>query len=172
MQECTIRRAVKNDVPLIRRLAEIIWREHYPSIIGNDQVEYMLRRMYPESELARQMANEGQVFFICHVQDEPVGFFSVQVKEDDGGFIPKFYLAQEQRGKGAAAAMMKEALDYLRIHGCTEVRLQVNRMNIRPLNFYFKQGFKIEKAADFDIGDGFFMNDFIMLRKLGDGPSL
>ncbi|MBL0911413.1 MAG: GNAT family N-acetyltransferase [Bacteroidia bacterium] len=167
MQECSIRRASKNDVPLIRRLAEIIWREHYPAIIGTEQVEYMLQRMYSEFELERQIG-EGQVFYICHINNEALGFFSVQVKEDGSGFIPKFYLAREQRGRGVAAAMMNEALRYLSAHGCKEVRLQVNRMNIRPLNFYFKQGFKIEKAADLDIGDGFFMNDFIMLKKLGD----
>lgn len=167
MQECSIRRASKNDVPLIRRLAELIWREHYPAIIGTEQVEYMLQGMYSEFELERQI-DEGQVFYICHINDRALGFFSVQVKEDGSGYIPKFYLALEQRGRGVAAAMMNEALAYLSAHGCKEVRLQVNRMNIRPLNFYFKQGFKIEKAADFDIGGGFFMNDFIMLKKLVD----
>ena len=44
-----------------------------------------------------------------------------------------------------------------------EIRLQVNRQNFKAINFYFKAGFKIEKVADFDIGDGYFMNDFIMI---------
>jgi ribosomal protein S18 acetylase RimI-like enzyme len=43
-----------------------------------------------------------------------------------------------------------------------ELRLQVNRQNVVAINFYFKAGFVIEKSADFDIGDGYFMNDFIM----------
>jgi RimJ/RimL family protein N-acetyltransferase len=44
----------------------------------------------------------------------------------------------------------------------TEIRLQVNRQNYQAINFYFKIGFVIDKVADFDIGDGYFMNDFIM----------
>ena len=43
------------------------------------------------------------------------------------------------------------------------IRLQVNRMNYKAINFYFKHGFVIEKVADFDIGDGYFMNDFVMI---------
>ena len=45
------------------------------------------------------------------------------------------------------------------------VRLQVNRSNFKAINFYFKKGFVIESAADFDIGNGFFMNDFVMIKK-------
>jgi len=43
------------------------------------------------------------------------------------------------------------------------IRLQVNRQNYKPINFYFKMGFVIERVADFDIGDGYFMNDFVMV---------
>ena len=49
--------------------------------------------------------------------------------------------------------------------GLRELRLQVNRQNFKAINFYFKMGFVIECVADFDIGDGYFMNDFVMLKK-------
>ncbi len=45
------------------------------------------------------------------------------------------------------------------------VRLQVNRQNMKAINFYFKMGFVIEQVADFDIGDGYFMNDFVMVYR-------
>jgi hypothetical protein len=38
-------------------------------------------------------------------------------------------------------------------------------MNVASINFYFKNGFKIEKWADFEIGNGYEMNDYIMLWK-------
>jgi diamine N-acetyltransferase len=41
------------------------------------------------------------------------------------------------------------------------LQLQVNRHNDAK-NFYTKQGFVIIKEADTDIGNGFFMNDYIM----------
>jgi len=45
------------------------------------------------------------------------------------------------------------------------LRLQVNRQNYKAVNFYFKMGFIIESVGDFDIGGGYFMNDFVMVRK-------
>jgi hypothetical protein len=43
------------------------------------------------------------------------------------------------------------------------MRLQVNRKNYKSINFYFKMGFVIEEVADFDIGDGYLMEDFVMV---------
>jgi ribosomal protein S18 acetylase RimI-like enzyme len=37
----------------------------------------------------------------------------------------------------------------------------VNRHN-RALHFYEKQGFKIIREEDIDIGSGYFMNDYVM----------
>jgi diamine N-acetyltransferase len=77
------------------------------------------------------------------------------------GFINKFYIQSETRrtgiGKLAFEALLKQ---YPQVN---EIRLQVNRQNYKAINFYFKMGFTIESVADFNIGDGYFMNDFIML---------
>jgi diamine N-acetyltransferase len=47
----------------------------------------------------------------------------------------------------------------------SELRLTVNRKNFKAINFYFKNGFIIESVKDFDIGNGYLMEDFVMLRK-------
>ncbi|MBK7966419.1 MAG: hypothetical protein IPK10_14825 [Bacteroidetes bacterium] len=41
--------------------------------------------------------------------------------------------------------------------------MTVNRTNLKAINFYFKKGFTIEEVKDFDIGNNYFMNDFVML---------
>ena len=42
--------------------------------------------------------------------------------------------------------------------------LTVNRQNYKSINFYFKNGFIINEIADFDIGNGYVMNDFVMKK--------
>jgi nitroreductase len=80
------------------------------------------------------------------------------------GFINKFYLLSTTRRSGLGKQVF-EAL--CNIYNSTkEIRLQVNRQNYKAINFYFKMGFVIEACADFDIGDGYFMNDFIMVKHL------
>ncbi|MDB5281655.1 MAG: N-acetyltransferase, partial [Bacteroidota bacterium] len=47
------------------------------------------------------------------------------------------------------------------------IRLQVNRLNYKAVNFYFKVGFIIEAVGDFNIGADYYMNDFVMIRRPG-----
>jgi ribosomal protein S18 acetylase RimI-like enzyme len=70
--------------------------------------------------------------------------------------------AKHRRGIGAGA--LHEVVKYY--PKAQRMRLQVNRQNYTAINFYFKLGFTIERVADFDIGHGFFMNDFVMLKQL------
>lgn len=46
------------------------------------------------------------------------------------------------------------------------LQLQVNRYNVNAKAFYEKLGFAVIQEADFDIGNGFFMNDYVMEKKL------
>jgi ribosomal protein S18 acetylase RimI-like enzyme len=48
--------------------------------------------------------------------------------------------------------------------GITSMKLTVNRKNVQAINFYFSQGFRIDHAEDFDIGSGYVMNDFVMVK--------
>ena len=94
------------------------------------------------------------------IDGQDLGFFSIEVRESSAAFINKFYILQDQQRKGIGAAAFQLLLKQFPF--IQTIRLQVNRQNYQAINFYFKQGFVIEEVADFDIGDGYFMNDFIM----------
>lgn len=160
----TIIEAQPSHIKSIRNLAFEIWNEHYPTIIGQEQVDFMLNSMYSEASLKEQL-NQVQ-FYIIQENNTSIGFISAEVKEFEQGFIPKCYILKDYRGSGAANLLMQKAFDFLISNNCKTVRLQVNRQNVMAINFYFKIGFKIEKSADFPIGNGFEMNDFIMIKNL------
>lgn len=153
--------AGKAEIPEIAALADKIWNEHYPNIIGQVQVDYMLEKIYNASSLAAQM-DEGQQFFFIEYMGRRCGFLSVSQK-NSGCFIHKFYVDVSEHGKGLGTAAFEALMEHF--PHISEYRLQVNRQNHKAINFYFKLGFVIEKVADFDIGDGYFMNDFVMVKK-------
>jgi ribosomal protein S18 acetylase RimI-like enzyme len=158
----SLRQASPADIPLIATLAEKIWRAHYTPIIGEKQVAYMLEKMYSAESLAAQQQS-GQQFFLALKNEDPIGYISVSAKENDF-FLHKFYLDISEQGKGFGRALFTELLS--NFPAMKTMRLQVNRMNFKTINFYFRLGFTIEEAKDFDIGEGFFMEDFVMvLRK-------
>lgn len=161
-----LEKAGTSSVPLIARLAHTIWHQHYPSIISTEQINYMLELMYSNTSLTEQMTTGANDFFLIKNEGKDLGFISVsKIKEEENGiFIHKFYLDQTLAGKGRGTLAYNELVKLLRP---SLMRLTVNRQNYKSINFYFKNGFKIESVADFDIGNGYVMNDFVMVWKAG-----
>lgn len=157
--------ATLHDTETIGRLARRIWLEHYPAIIGRAQTEYMLEKMYSPQALRGQF-DKGHRFYFWYEGSEAAGFASVDSSPAAYGFLAKFYLDASYRGKGIAPQFLAYLEDRLREAGHTAVRLTVNRQNIGAVNFYFKSGFKIIRCEDADIGDGYFMNDFVMEKRI------
>jgi len=153
--------ATLEDLDKIIDLAHRIWNDHYPEIIGQEQVDYMLKRMYDKKSLELQLQSNDQFFLSKEeLTQKFTGFLSIKEVESGHYFINKFYIDTNTQRSGVGREFFKFFVEEFNPQ---IIRLQVNRMNYKAINFYFKNGFVIEKAADFDIGDGYFMNDFVMI---------
>ena len=147
------------DIPSIASLAKSIWQDHYIHIITHEQIDYMLEKMYYAESLTEQMVKKNHQFFLVEAEAALIGFVSIKKNEDEV-FLNKFYLLTAKQNKGIGSKVFEML--------CTVaapfkiIRLTVNRQNYKAINFYFKNGFTIEKVEDFQIGNGFFMNDFVM----------
>lgn len=161
------RKASPQDAAIIAALAERIWKKHYITIITMEQIEYMLEKMYSEESLISQM-NEGHDFTVVSVDGIDVGYISISTKDGKEYFLHKFYVEVAEQGKGVGTELFKYILNNL--GNAETVKLTVNRANYKAINFYFKNGFVIDQVADFDIGEGYFMNDFVMLKKIKPAP--
>ena len=149
----------KHDIQLVSKLSDIIWHQHYPSIITVEQINYMLAKFHSPKALAQQIEN-GQAYFLIQLDGENIGYCSFTEKENKVNFLNKFYIDQTQQGKGIGKAVFQLLLKEMGLP--QRITLQVNRRNINSVNFYFKVGFTIKEAKDFPIGDGYSMDDFIM----------
>lgn len=162
MQEVKLKQTGSNDIETIAKLAYVIWNQHYPAIIGQQQVDYMLSLMYSSSGLREQMEVKHHRFYLIEVANENSGFISVNEEKEGEWFLNKFYVDQTRAGKGIGTKVFELIKEFLKP---SKVTLTVNRGNYKTINFYFKLGFVIEKTAVFDIGNGYTMDDFIMTWK-------
>lgn len=160
MQEVKLTAASLSDIPTISQLATVIWNQHYPSIISKKQINYMLKKIYSDKSLIEQFNVKGHSFYFIRNENGNIGFVSVNPEEENNWFLNKFYVDQTIAGKGIGTAAFKEIVQLLKPK---KITLTVNRQNYKAINFYFKCGFKIVKVEDFDIGKGYFMNDFVMV---------
>jgi RimJ/RimL family protein N-acetyltransferase len=153
--------ATLHDIPEIYRLAEKIWLYHYVPIVGLEQVRYMLTKMYSSENLTEQMEIKNHNFYMISKDDINIGFISISGVEDK--FIHKFYIDQDLQSHGIGSQVFNELKAMF--PSVRSYELTVNRKNYKSINFYFKLGFKIDHIDDFDIGNGYWMNDFIMKWK-------
>src|ERR1700744_1906403 len=148
-------------IPVIKELAYIIWPPTYSPILSAAQVDYMLNLIYNETSLQKQM-EQGHQFIIIYDDKDAGGFASYAPKEDTSIYkLHKLYVHQNQQGKGIG----KIAIDYIcrdiKLKGATNLELNVNRHN-KALYLYQKNGFVIIREEDIDIGNGYFMNDYVL----------
>jgi RsiW-degrading membrane proteinase PrsW (M82 family)/ribosomal protein S18 acetylase RimI-like enzyme len=160
-----LRGAVPADIPLIRELTYKIWPQTYAGILSKEQIDYMLEMMYSESALSQQMRDNNE-FVILYDGQEPIGFASISQTGATTFKLHKIYVLPNQQGHGAGRFIIDQMLRAISTRGATSLQLNVNRQNNAKL-FYEKLGFSVIGQEDIDIGHGYFMNDYIMEKKLG-----
>ena len=164
MNSLIIRKANSEDITLIRELVFQIWPQTYSSILSREQIDYMLDQMYSRASLQKQM-DEGSQFIFVYDDEQPVGFAAYFKKNSFVVKLDKIYVLPSQQGKGTGRFLLDYIIDEIKKWGASALQLQVNRYN-KAKNFYEKSGFIVIEEKDFDIGTGFFMNDYVMEKVL------
>lgn len=160
-----IKKATVQEIPLIRELTFRVWPQTYASILTQEQIDYMLDMMYSEASLQKQMTMEGSEFIIVYEDGNPVGFASYAEVEPKRWKLHKIYILQNQQGKGTGKFVIDHIIEEIAKKNASSLFLQVNQHN-KAKGFYEKLGFAEVDFINLDIGNGFFMNDYIMEKKL------
>jgi diamine N-acetyltransferase len=157
-------KATENDIPLIQELARRSWENAYAEILSIEQMDYMLSTMYSHEEISNQMQNPNYHYFLLQdeTSDSFEGFIGYENDyEERTTKLHRIYLVPESKGKGFG----KKALEFLKERtvefGNGRIILNVNKENPAK-KFYESQGYSIYDEGVFDIGNNFFMDDYLM----------
>ena len=158
-----IRLATERELPILESLAREIWPHTYADIITKEQMDFMLNWMYSTETLITQQ-KDGHEFYILRKDSTDIGFLAIEQAGDELK-VNKVYVLQTSQGLGAGKKLMDKAIERAKAKRCSYIFLQVNRDNTAKF-FYDKLGFTIRREEKFDIGHGFFMDDYIMELKV------
>ncbi|MDO5971820.1 GNAT family N-acetyltransferase [Flavivirga aquimarina] len=146
----------------VAKLADVIWREHYISIVGKPQVDYMLNKYQSAIAIEEQVLN-GFEYFLVTYENKPIGYISMK-KEVTSLFLSKIYVLSSYRGKKIGKAAMlfveRKAAEYQ----LKNIRLTVNINNVKAIKAYEAFGFVNVGPLVTDIGSGFVMDDYEMVK--------
>lgn len=164
--EYSIRTLTTVELYLVREIAQQTWPISYANMISKEQINYMLTWMYNDKSLLHQMEVEQATFILLSCGSEKIGFASCGPTENPLIYkLHKLYVLPRFQRAHAGSELLSHCIRFTRHNGAKTLLLQVNRNN-SAVGFYLKHGFMIESEAKFDIGQGYFMDDYIMKIQL------
>ncbi|WP_374460976.1 GNAT family N-acetyltransferase [Chryseobacterium taeanense] len=157
-------KATEKDILLIQSLARRSWENAYAEILSAEQIEYMLKTMYSQEEISKQLQDADYHYFLIfdEIKKTFEGFLGYEHGyEQNTTKLHRIYLIPESKGKGLG----RMSIDFLKqkvseTHD-KRIILNVNKNNTAKI-FYESQGFDVYNEVIVDIGNGFAMDDYEM----------
>lgn len=143
-------------------LAHKIWNHHYVPIIGQEQVDYMLKNMQSVDAIKSQMES-GYEYYLLSQDSRAVGYLALRPNHPKGKLmISKIYVDTTLRGRGYGYQLLEFTRKLSLKRGIEFIWLTVNRHNSNTINWYKNRGFTVVREEKFDIGNGFIMDDYVL----------
>nr|WP_294859835.1 GNAT family N-acetyltransferase [uncultured Fluviicola sp.] len=162
-----VRKADKSDISKIEEIAKNTWPIAYKDVISPDQIRYMLDLMYSKSKIEAAIQDPNQAFWLAEKQGETLGFCGIEIHNPTSEYlrIHKLYVLPETQGLGVGKLLVEKVTEEAQSLGIHLLHLNVNKKN-KAYYFYKKLGFEIDHEEVIDIGNGFVMDDFVMVKDL------
>ncbi len=161
-----IRPATPDDIATLIDLARQIWWASYRGMIPDEQIAYMLERRYAPEVIRAGMA-DGTRWELACLAGIPVGYLAWKPDLTDGSvFLDKLYLDSAFHGRGHGQLLLAHIRRQAELLGATRLELRVNRRNQRAMRAYLRAGFQIDHDLCQDIGNGFVMEDHVLILRL------
>lgn len=165
MNEIEISPLRLNEAEAVVDLAGRVWRAHYPGIITPEQIDYMLEQRY-RPVLVRQFIARGDLWLAARAEGVLVGFAHGHPLAEGDYKLDKLYVDLDWQRHGIGGALIREVAMRAGRRGFTRLVLRVNRQNQQAIDAYLKQGFTVATLVMEDIGGGFVMDDYVMVKAL------
>jgi diamine N-acetyltransferase len=155
--------ATEQHIALIQQVAYVTWPHTFGSLLSEQQLAYMLDWMYSTESLQKQMQEQGHRFLIAMKDNECCAYVSYELNHKKPGTtkIHKLYILPQSQGGGIGRILLDAVAGIAVKEHNSVITLAVKRDN-SAVDFYKKLGFEVIDSVDIEIGDGFFMRDFIM----------
>ncbi len=139
-------------------MATEIVREHFDPIIGKAQNDYMISLFQTKEAISKQL-EQGYNYFFAKDEEGLAGFLAFYPR-NMVMYLSKFYLYKSKRGKGYSRQMLDFIAAETEKQQLNAIELNVNKNNM-ACHVYESLGFKIIRSEKNDIGNGFFMDDYV-----------
>ena len=152
-------KVTENELDELMAVIQEVWPEAFVPIIGQKQVDYMLKTYQSKKQIQKELA-EGVSYFLLKSEGKTVGYTAYE--EIKG----KIYLLNKARDQGLTSSVFRWYEELAAQTKEKEIFLRVNQGNHQAIEVYKHEGFEITEELVSDIGQGFQMVDYKMKKAL------
>lgn len=158
-----VKAETREEIKEVARMANDIWNEHYAAVIPQEQIDYMLDKFQSVQAISDAIAGQGYEYYLVEdANGQTVGYVGINRDYPAGKlYLSKLYLLKGTRGKGYSRDVLDELKRMALEDGSGSIWLTVNKEN-PSVAVYESLGFSKVNTAKTDIGEGFYMDDYIM----------
>ena len=151
------------EISEMSKMATAILRDYYDPIIGKAQNDYMLG-LFQSEDAIRDQLSHGYRYYFVRENNTNLGFFAFYPREG-ALYLSKLYLYKDQRGKGYSWQILEMLKTQAKELDLNRIELNVNKNN--PTKYIYERlGFTVAREEKNDIGNGFYMDDFVYVLEL------
>lgn len=140
--------------------AKDVFINYYTKLIGIEQAKYMAN-LFLSKHAIKELINKGAVFKTINENNEILGFIEY-ILEENKLFLSKLYVSEEYRNQGIGKIMLEDCINYAKKNNREIIYLTVNKGNTNSIEIYKHIGFKIIDSVKNNIGNNYYMDDYIM----------
>lgn len=159
-----IRRADRDDIGGIKRVAERSWEHDYPDILSRESIETGVNEWYGRDRLSTVVELDDSFVFVADREGEVVGF-AHGVLTEGAGAVLRVYVDPAHRGDGLGTDLLDRTVEAMTADGAERVTATVLSANEPGLQFYLDAGFtELDERGETRIGDEFYEETTLELR--------
>lgn len=161
MSDLIVRNASPDDTVHLAELAYVTFWDafhEHPANRPEDMAAYMAAA-FSEEQIARELADERNIYFIAELDGEPAGYAKLIVGATEENItaerpieLARLYSHQRFLGKGVGQTLMDECFSKARELDCDVMWLGVWEHNPRAQRFYERNGFHFCGTHIFQLG--------------------
>ncbi|MCL5129566.1 GNAT family N-acetyltransferase [Algibacter sp. L4_22] len=155
-----IQKATVNDAELIAEIGGKSFLESHGHSASENDIKNFIDKTYHEKAIAEEFKNGNVQYYIISFEDKIAGFSKIEINAlspwvDEVAVtkLDRFYLLEAFHGKKLGVALFNFIIETSKQYNQKGIWLAVWVENLKAINFYTKNGFKIVGDYDFKLSD-------------------
>lgn len=152
-----IKKASKNDAPILALLAQITFKEAFGHVWDKFVLKNYLRHTFSVKKLESSIGKSNNVFWLAYADELPVGYAKLKIyspyehlADPKPAQLQKIYVLNDYIGNKIGEQLQNTLFEQVRAEGLKTLWLAVWDGNDKAIQFYEKHGFKKETTYHYN----------------------